>query len=249
MSNAISRRAQIILNDLESTRGNLTELRDDIWLSIDNSDNDAVKQGTEFHLAYNTQLGSFEEIASELSAMVQQFMGIHTEVQIIETTVSDDSPTGQRIVKELDRSQAHSLNEVFVYKRPCAFRLKDKVYTGVRTWRRLYEKVLSLLAGMDPELFKGLPENPRFKTTHGNQYFVREPGGVHTSLELHDGVYAWVCLSATQVRNRIKRLLVTFGIAEDEFVVYLREDRDAGRAAEALTSDTSEMSEEELLDF
>jgi hypothetical protein len=46
-------------------------------------------------------------------------------------------------------------------------------------------------------------------------------------LEITDGIYAEVNLSANEIRKRITRLLHAFDIDPHSFVIYLREDRDA----------------------
>jgi hypothetical protein len=46
------------------------------------------------------------------------------------------------------------------------------------------------------------------------------------------GVVAETNLSANQIRDNIKRPLCAFGLPESAFVVYLREDRDAGHPQE-----------------
>jgi len=220
-------RIRAILTDLERVRENLLALSDDIWLSIDHNDSKAVKRGAEFKLAYNEKMAAFDHVASELSALVQQ----HTAVQLEPTTSNEAAPknaaANERLIKELDKEEAHSLTEDFRYKRPYGFVLQRRAFKDIVTWRHVLELVCRVLHEKDPKRFSALPDNPDFISTHGKSYFARKPDLVRSPSKVAPNVYAEVNLSANNIRDRICELLKTFEIPENEMTIYLRQDRDA----------------------
>ncbi len=94
-----SDRTRRILEDLEAVRENLLALSDDIWLGIDHNDNDAIEEGVRFKRAYNDKMNAFDELASDLSSMVQEY----TRVTLAEAeeVARDDSGQNERIIQEL----------------------------------------------------------------------------------------------------------------------------------------------------
>ena len=52
----VKQKIRTILGDLESVRENLLSLSDDIWLDIAHKDSEALREGTEFKLAYNEKM-------------------------------------------------------------------------------------------------------------------------------------------------------------------------------------------------
>lgn len=55
-------RTREILHDLEAVRENLLALSDDIWLSIDHNDPDALEAGVEFKRAFNSKAAATEQL-------------------------------------------------------------------------------------------------------------------------------------------------------------------------------------------
>jgi hypothetical protein len=68
-SPAGNERTRQILEDLEAVRENLLALSDDIWLSIDHNDPQALEEGVQFKRAYNEKMAAFDQVAVELSAL------------------------------------------------------------------------------------------------------------------------------------------------------------------------------------
>lgn len=227
MEQGIKLRVQTILNNLDTTREQLLALSDDVWLSIDHNDNDALQQGIQFKKAYNTKFKEFDKLAQDLSVLVQQFTNINLDQQVQETETSSRSAESQRIIKALDSSETHSLSEDFTYKRPYALKLEKKVFTDVVTWKRMYSHVCKYLAQKDISKFKQLPVSPSFVSTRGNSCFSSKPDSLRSPMKIIDGVYAETNYSANHLRDRIKELLQYFRIPLTECTVYLREDRDA----------------------
>lgn len=221
----MTNRIRNILEQLEQTREDLLAVSDDIWLSIDHNDTEALEEGVAFKKEYNAKMAAFDQLAGEISTLVQQF----TAVKLDETaTPANQTPQGnERIIRDLDQRQAHGLDEDLTFKRPYGFQLGDEAQAEVNTWRRLYELVCRHLARRDPERFARLPEHPSFTTRRGNPNFSHDPQALRSAMVLPSGVYAEVNLSANHLRDQIKTLLDVFGLDRQAFRIYLRQDRDA----------------------
>lgn len=224
-------RTRLILEDLEAVRENLLALSDDIWLSIDHNDPQALDAGVEFKRAYNAKAAAFDVVASELSALVQQY----TSVSLEETEQSGDKDraVNERIIAELNREVPHRLDEDFTYKRPHGFILDGQGTTGITTWQRLYELVLQRLCSSDSAHFRELCGNPDFTSSRGHHSFASDPSRLRKALKVSEGIYAECNLSANSIRDMLRRVLAAFSTPTDHLLIFLREDRDAGRDAEA----------------
>lgn len=216
-----------ILQDLERTRENMLALSDDIWLSIDHNDPDSLKEGVTFKEEYNQRMIAFDRLAKEISELVQQYTQVRIDEPEPESSTESEVERNARVVRELNREQAHRLDEDFTFKRPCGYAMQGKAFNGLTTWRRLFDHVCRQLHERDPSLFKQLPDLPAFKTRRGNPFFSRDPNALRVHSEVVPGIFAEVNLSAMGLCNVIRHLLQTYGIPETEMTVYLREDRDA----------------------
>jgi hypothetical protein len=214
-----------ILEDLEAVRENLLSLSDDIWLSIDHNDSKALEEGVQFKRGYNEKMTAFDALASELSAMIQQFTG--TKLDAGEQVGMDDREDNERIIQQLNRDEPHSIDENFTFKRPYGFILDGQGTTGITTWRRLYEIFCQQLYRRATDRFRTLPDNEDFVSRRGNRAFSRNAHDLRYGAEIADGIYAEVNLSANNIRDNMRRLLATFEIPEHSLKLFLREDRDA----------------------
>lgn len=212
-------RIQQILTELERVQENLLSLSDDIWLSIDHNNSQALQKGVEFKLAFNEKLDGFNQITSNISELVQNFTNIHVETVAV---AQKDSPEHEGIIRELDSNQPHTLEESFTYK-------------GVNTWRHLYKLFCKQLAANELNRFKNLVESSDAKTVRGGAVFTNKPTSLIRPLEVASGIYAEGNLSANAVRDKIKFLLSVFRIDSQELSIYLREDRNAAQKHEFAT--------------
>ena len=222
-----SDRIRAILEDLEAVRENLLALSDDIWRSIDHNDPAALDDGVEFKRAYNSKSAAFDKVASELSGLVQSFTRV--ELDSGEAMGGDDETANERIVADLNRDEPHSIDEDFTYKRPHGFILDGQGTSGITTWRRLYELVCQQLQKRDPVRFRALPENPDYISNRGNRSFAPSSEELRSALLVGDGIFAEINMSANMIRDQIRRLLATFEIPVAQLIIFLRQDRDAGR--------------------
>lgn len=218
-------RTRLILEDLEAVRENLLALSDDIWLSIDHNDDQALEDGVEFKRAYNSKVAAFDSVASELSELVQQY----TQVRLVETeqTSGADQNQNDRIIAELDREVPHLLNEDFTFKRPFGFILDGHATSGVTTWQRLYELVCRHLIEQDEDRFRSLQDHPDFISSRGHHNVTSDPNSLRKAMKLADGLFVESNLSANSIRDVIARLLSAYDIPTESMKVFLREDRDA----------------------
>lgn len=220
-------RVRRILEDLEAVRENLLALSDDIWLSIEHNDPQALEEGIEFKRRYNEKMAGFDRLAGELSEIVQGFTSVRLEETERGGTESHDE--NARIVRELDREQPHTLDEDFTFRRPHGFVLDGQAATGITTWRRLYELFCQQLARRNPEMFRSLPTNQVFVSRRGHSEFNANRDELRSPMFVAEGIYAEINHSANALRDLMRDLLVQFAISADQLRIYLREDRDAER--------------------
>jgi hypothetical protein len=228
---AIARTRQI-LEDLEAVRENLLALSDDIWLSIDHNDPQALDSGVEFKRAYNAKAAAFDQIASDLSALVQQYTSVRLEET--EQTAADNGEENERIVRELNRDEPHLLDENFTYKRPHGFVLDGRGTTGITTWQRLYELVCQQLFARDEGRFRGLENHPEFVSNRGHHTVTGDATSLRKALAVSGDLYIEANLSANGIRDVIRRLFEVFEIPTDRMQIFLRQDRDAGRTSDGV---------------
>ena len=121
-------RTREILQDLEAVRENLLALSDDIWAGIDRQDLEAFDEGVHFMRSFVEKNSAFDRVATDLSALVQQFMSVRLEES--EQTGSGDKEQNERIIAELNREEPHSIDEDFTFKRPFGFIFDGEAATG-----------------------------------------------------------------------------------------------------------------------
>jgi len=223
-------RTRQILQDLEAVRENLLALSDDIWLSIDHNDSEALEEGVQFKRVYNEKMAAFDTVASELSTMVQQFTSVRLESE--EESGLDDTQSNERIIRELNRDEPHAIDEDFTFKRPHGFILDGHATTGITTWRRLFELICKQLLRRDADRFRGLPDNTDFISNRGHHSFTRNPDQLRSASLIGEDIHAEINLSANALRDCIRRLLIAFDLPKDDLQIFLREDRDAGGGEE-----------------
>ena len=226
-------RIRQILTDLERTRDNLMGLSDDIWLGIDHNDPEAFEAGVDFKRKYNERMLGFDRLANEISQLVQDYTKVAVESSVPHDAKPSTSPKqpdvklNDRIIKELNCTEAHGIGEEFTYKRPYGFILKGRGYKEIVTWRYMYELFCRQLMEMDAAKFNSLPNHADLVSNRGNPAFARDPKILRVAMPLQAGIYAEINLSANHLRDQMRRLLKIFAIRETEMVIYLRQDRDA----------------------
>ncbi len=222
-----------ILRDLEAVRENLLALSDEIWLSIDHNDSDALEEGVEFKRAYNSKLAAFDALSTDLSQLVQNFTRVDLAVE--EESGNNDRQSNDRIIEQLNREEPYSIDENFTFKRPHGFILDGSATNGITTWRRLYELVCITLIRQDKERFLRLTDSDRFVSNRGHRQFTTDPSKLRSPRGLEEGIFTEINLSANSICHVIRNLLDVYEIPRDRLQIFLREDRDAGRDASETT--------------
>ena len=221
-------RIKKILSDLKSVQEDLLALSDDLWLDIDHNDNESIKQGVTFKSDFNQRNSQFTASANALSELIQNYTNIplYSEDENKNSTNHSHSER-ERIIKELNKKESHSLREDFKYKRPFGFVLEDTAYTNKLTWSEVYIQICTYLQNKNPHLFSSLENNPDHISNRNNKYFSTKTTELRSSQRCGPLIYIEMNLSANQIRDSIIRLLNTFSIHESKITIYLREDRDA----------------------
>lgn len=214
-------RIKKILTNLESVKEDLLALSDDIWLSIDHNDSQAVQRGAEFKVAYNKNMHAFTADSDSLSRLVQNFTDVSIDSDDEKESASDTSISKldhERLIQELDHHTPHSLHEDFRYKRPFGFTLEGLPYMQRSTWSQVYTSVCRHLAKKSPEQFQKLPDSPDFISSRGNRSFSRSLQELRIGNDVGMGIFAEFNLSANQIRDVIKDLLTYFQIPHGKFL-------------------------------
>lgn len=214
-----------ILESSENLKEDLLALGEELWRSIDHSDNASLQEGVEVKKQFNEAVQQFTDSIDEVSEIVENYSPDKPD-PAPESTTSEDA---DRVIAQLDRHEPHGLDEEFAYRRPHGFRLDDYAVSDVRTWRRLYEVTCQRLSERFPERFDSVAQADEFESSHGNRYFADDPGELRTPSEVADGIFAEVHFSADDIASRIAELLEFLELDAERFEVYLREDRDAGQ--------------------
>jgi len=216
-----------ILDTLDTIHEQLLALPEDMLLNIDPRDNESLDSGVAFIKQFNKNLTQFSSSAKQLAEQIKTYLKINPEVEEVEQEDSNRQKR-DRIIKELDQTKPHNLEEDFTYKRPFGFVLGDTAMKGLKTWKNLYIHVLNIYKKKDPARFSMLHLNERFISSRGNPLFSKTGKELRIAEKLADDFYLEVNLSANMIRNNIRVILDYFGDKPMEMKVYLREDRDAG---------------------
>ena len=163
-------RTRDILEDLEAVRENLLALSDDIWAGVDLQDLTAFDDGVRFMRSFIEKRTAFDQLAAELSVLIQQYTQVSLEAS--EETGQEDREQNERIIRDLNREEPHTIDEDFTYRRPHGFILDGKATVGITTWQRLFELVCRQLHQRDSPIRDAVRE-PRLHQQPGAPY--RDP--------------------------------------------------------------------------
>jgi hypothetical protein len=216
-----------ILDILNTLNEYLLSLPDDMLLNIDPRDNESIEQGAQFIKEFNDSFFQFSEGATKIEKQIKNYFSINPEDEEVEHESADNNGRNGRVIKELDKSESHTLDENFTYKIPYGFVLGNAAYKGIKTWKSLYLQILKELKSKEPERFSSLPTEKRFVSRRGNPLFAENENKLRIAEKMPAGFYVEINLSANHIRSNIKELLDYFGIDYTKMRIYLREDRDA----------------------
>lgn len=222
----IEPRIKKILAQLSAANNELLSLADDIWLSIEHNNNDALQKGVAFKTAYNDKVKDLEKLQSDISKLIEDFVG-EPSIEIDYRKIVKkpyQRETREKEIHELDDRIKHFLDESFTNKSPAGFSIRGRNYMDVRSWRVLYLTTIKYLY-QNYENFEDILSSHKFISKRGRRIFSRNITDLREPIEIKPGIYVEVNLSANQIRNHIKLLLKFFNIGIKEFVIYLRLER------------------------
>ena len=137
--------------------------------------------------SYVVKMTEFDRLAADLSGLVQQYTQVSLEAS--EETGEEDRERNERIIRELNREEPHSIDEDFTYKRPHGFILGGPSTSGITTWQRLYELVCRQLYQRDSARFVSLIDHPDFISNRGHHCIVSVLRSLRKALEVGDGLF------------------------------------------------------------
>lgn len=219
-------RFSTILNQLKTANSELLSLADDIWLSIDHNNNEALQKGVAFKTSYNNKVNDLKNLQTEISKLIEDFVGEPT-IEIDFNRIEKKSfhrEVRDKELNSLDNRVKHYLDEDFTDKIPDGFVIQDRHFKNAKIWRSIYLKTLDYLYQYSGT-YNDLLTSREFISKRGRKMFSRNPKDLRRSIEIKPGIYAEVNLSANQIRNHIILLLKYYKITPKEFVVYLRMER------------------------
>ncbi|MCC5934685.1 MAG: hypothetical protein JJU35_10575 [Balneolales bacterium] len=215
-----------IQKQLSDANAELLSLADDIWLSIDHNNNEALQKGVAFKTAYNNKVSALTQLQADISKLIEDFLG-EPAVKIDHSKIAKEPvqyEIREKEVRFLDDRVKHYLNENFTDKRPVGFVIRDTHFTKADSWRAIYLTTLEYL-DKNFDHFDELLTSPAFISKRGNKKFSSNPEELREAAEVKPGMYAEVNLSANYIRNYIKQLLEHFGISTKAFWVYLHMEK------------------------
>ncbi len=216
-----------MLDQMNTLKEQLLSLPDDMLLNIDPRDNRSLESGVNFIKSFNDNYAQFADGIQKIEIQIKQHFSIDPEQEEVVHDTTSGANQVNRLIKELDKTESHSIDESFTFKRPFGFVLGNTAYKGIKTWKNLYIQVLKELKAMDPVRFANLPSESKFISRRGNPLFATSEEGLRSAEKLHNRFYIETNLSANSITTAISDLLVFFDIKPSSIKIYLREDRDA----------------------
>lgn len=137
-----------ILTSLTSTQEDMLAIKDYIWQNLDHSSVEEVQTAASFQVKYLELLDHFVQNSQEIAALISQFTGIKVEESPREAKKEDSE--NQRIIKELNKNEAHEVTEDFTFKRPIAFIFNGCAYTGLNNWTDFYIQFVASASKLNP---------------------------------------------------------------------------------------------------
>ena len=209
-----------ILKALTNVREDLCALNDDIWHNLDHSSIEEVQAATSFQIQYIKLLDQFAQNSEEITALVSQFTGIKEEHVPIIMDVNDSE--NERLIKELNKEEAHSLDEDFTYKHPHGFIVDGCAYSGFETWKDLYIQFCKHLSSQNTEKFDTLARNQSLISKQNRKYFSTNKKDLRYPELITNKTYVELNFSANHFAKRIKEIAGIYKIDTALITIYLQ---------------------------
>jgi hypothetical protein len=187
----------------------------------------AFNEGVRFMRSFIEKRTAFDQLAAELSVLIQQYTQVSLEAS--EETGQEDREQNERIIRDLNREEPHSIDDDFTYRRPHGFILDGNAPVGITTWQRLFELACRQLHQRDPGRFATPIENRGFISSQGHHIVTHESDSLRKALQIDTDLFIECNPSANGIRDMFRRLLVAFELPSSQLQLFLRQDRDAAR--------------------
>ena len=222
---------------LEQLSEDLLAFSDDIWLSIDHNDSEALDLGYGLKKEYNEQIDTFSKVVQNIGDTLAEVEKICL-LNDSSTPIHDTGNQGrENKIFEYNENQAHSINEDFCYKRPCGMKLENQIYERLNIWKEIYRTTVKHLSHKSPDIFNQLSESGFAKGRRKDKVYVAlTPDSMKCPEKIAGGLYFETNLSANSIRDSIHKLLRVFSIPDSEVVFYLREDKEVDELGEPISA-------------
>lgn len=120
--------------------------------------------------------------------------------------------------------ESHSLYESFLHKKPCAFKIDNKLIWA-DTWQKMLVKTCEYLFHKDEKLFMSL-EHKEHMNGSTKKYFSTDPDDMTNRAKMIGGkMYVELNQGANLIRNLIKKILKEYGMSVVDYRVYFSDVR------------------------
>jgi hypothetical protein len=212
----MNERVRQVLTDLERARENLQALSDEI-----------CREDTRSPLFSLDHIATIDDWQKQLRAisdgvvMIQKENEEHIREPELKPTSHAKGKTERQKI-DMDRTVPHTLEEDFTFTDPYGFTLQGKEHVDIQHWTEVFKLFCQQLAEIDLARFRRLPENHDYLPHSGKRVFATDSATLRQGkMEIIDGIYAEKNYSVEEFCNLMKRLLNTFGIDQNEMVIYL----------------------------
>ena len=201
----------------------LASLPDEMLLNIDPRDNASLEKGSKFIKEFNNNMFQYKIYSERISKQIKEYFSIDLD-KISSGENKSANREFHKEIQKLSEEEAHSLNEDFTYKKPDKISISGKIYSGLRTWKKMYIEVLRELMKSDPQRFEKLLREKKFISKRGKPYFSMNEKKLRSPEEIGSGIFVEANLSANNIRDNIRAILEYFGINVREIKIYFAED-------------------------
>lgn len=124
----------------------------------------------------------------------------------------------------ISEPESHSLYENFLHKKPCAFKIDDKL-VWADTWQKVLVKTCEYLFYKDEKLFMSFEHKEHMNGTT-KKYFSTSPDDMTKRAKMIGGkIYVELNQGANLIRNLIKKILKEYGLSVVDYRVYYSDVR------------------------
>ena len=95
-------RIESVIRSLQDVTEDLLTVSDDIWLSIDHNDSEAVSNGAKFKLSFNRASEDYSIIANKIGEILEAFKTSNYNADPVHETTALQRQARERLIQSLD---------------------------------------------------------------------------------------------------------------------------------------------------